>query len=165
MDIIKRLQLNKNPKDIKSGSVIGAKNIMLDPISSSITNEYGFASGYKAISGFDIVGVIPCNEEICVFLDNGVTSRIQRVKDDGSIKDVTCNWKWEGGTITGTFAYNYNKELIIAVSEYGVEGKDIPLKIINLDTNDYNIALDNALEVADSYGLGYNNSNIRIISK
>ena len=26
-------------------------------------------------------------------------------------------------------------------------------------------SLDNALEVADSYGLGYNNSNIRIISK
>ena len=48
MDIIKRLQLNKNPKDIKSGSIIGAKNIMLDPISSSITNEYGFTSAFDA---------------------------------------------------------------------------------------------------------------------
>lgn len=146
MDIIKRLQLNKNPKDIKSGSIIGAKNIMLDPVSSTITNEYGFSSAYKAPGGFKIVGVIPCNEEICIFLNNGTVSKIQRLKDDGTVKDVNCNWTWEKGTITGTFAYNYNKELIVAVSEYGVEGKDIPLKIINLDTNDYNINLDNNLE-------------------
>lgn len=133
MDIIKKLQLNRNPKDLKSGSIIGAKNIMLDPISSSITNEYGFEEAYTAPSGYKIVGCISCNEEICIFLNNGTDSKIQRLKDDGSVKDVECNWKWEGGEVFGTFAYNYKHELIIAISEKN-SNKDVPLKIINLDT-------------------------------
>lgn len=132
MDIIKKLQLNRNPKDLKSGSIIGAKNIMLDPISSSITNEYGFEEAYTAPSGYKIVGCISCNEEICIFLNNGTDSKIQRLKDNGNVKDVECNWKWEGGNVFGTFAYNYKNELILAISEEN-SNKDVPLKIINLN--------------------------------
>ena len=136
MDIIKRLQLNKNPKDIKSGSVIGAKNIMLDPISSSITNEYGFKTAYEAPSGFKIVGAIPCNEEIVIFLynSNSKQSKIYRLSETNNLpsREVESNWKWEGGTVFGTFAYNYKNQLIIALSEKDAN-KDVPLKIINLD--------------------------------
>ena len=146
MDIIKRLQLNKNPKDIKSGSVIGAKNIILDPISSTITNEYGFKCAYNAPNGYNIVGVIPCNEELVIFLStsNKTNSKIERLKDGEVIGEpVNCNWKYEGGKITGTFAYNYKKQLIIAVSEYDAN-HDVPLKILNLDDNTLN--LNNNLE-------------------
>lgn len=142
MDIIKRLQLNRNPKDIKSGSIVGAKNIMFDPISSSITNEYGFYEDYQAEEGFEIKGVISCNEEICIFLhrngdlEHDITelSRIDRLKD-GNVSPSSYDniWQWEGGEVVGTFAYNYKKELILAISELGVVNKDVPLKVINLD--------------------------------
>ncbi len=160
MDIIKRLQLNKNPKDIKSGSVIGAKNIILDPISSTITNEYGFKCAYNAPDGYEIVGVIPCNEELVIFLStpNKSRSKIERLKDGNVIGEpVSCNWKYEGGKITGTFAYNYKKQLIIAISEYDAN-HDVPLKILNLDDN--NLNLDNNLEEnIPSVNCNYNISN------
>lgn len=144
MDIIKRLQLNKNPKDIKSGSIIGAKNIMLDPISSSITNEYGFKTAFDAEQaigqGYYIVGTIACNEELVIFLhkdkigQNPEDSKIYRLSENTNKRStiVESNWKWEGGTVFGTFAYNYKNQLIVAVSEKD-SNKDVPLKIINLD--------------------------------
>ncbi len=134
MDIIKRLQLNKNPKDIKSGSVIGAKNIMLDPISSSITNEYGFSETYKTDN--EIKGVIPLNEGICIFSSNKVgEGNIDLHIKPNIHKSLSGYWKWEGGDeVIGTFAYNYKGELILAVSELTNDNnKSIPLKIINFD--------------------------------
>lgn len=149
MDIIKRLQLNKNPKDIKSGSIIGAKNLMLDPISSSITTEYGFKEAFDTsnitnhpeLQGYEIKGCIPCNEEIVIFLHKNADvknrikedSKIIRLSDDGNVTIVESNWSWEGGKVIGTYAYNYKKELIVAISEIDTD-KNIPLKIWNLNT-------------------------------
>ena len=146
MDIIKRLNLNNNIKDVKSGSVIGAKNIMLDPVSSCITNEYGFSVAFDAgeIPGlgqdYKIKGAISCNEEICIFLNNGDTSKIYRLKDDGTGYIVPCNWKYEGGSkVIGTSVYNSKRELILAISETNID--NVPLKIINIDksSNDDNL--------------------------
>ena len=136
MDIIKSLNLNDNIKNVKSGSIVGAKNIMLDPTNSAITNEYGFDVAYTAPSGYEIKGCISCNEELCIFLYNSSNrdSKIQRLKDNGTIKDVTSNWKWEGGKVIGTFAYNYKGELILAVSEINTTS-NVPLKVWNVDTN------------------------------
>lgn len=146
MDIIKRLQLNRNPKDLKSGSIVGAKNIMLDQVNSSITNEYGFEPAFIADAGFAIVGAISCNEELVIFLhnkDNNI-SKIIRFDDNKHINPVNCNWKYEGGTIEGTFTYNYKKQLIIAVSEHDAD-HDVPLKIYNLD-DENSLNLNNTLE-------------------
>ena len=87
MDIIKRLQLNRNPKDLKSGSIVGAKNIMLDQVNSSITNEYGFEPAFIADAGFAIVGAISCNEELVIFLHNedDNISKIIRLDDNKNI--------------------------------------------------------------------------------
>ena len=136
MDIIKRLQLNKNPKDIKSGSIIGAKNLMLDPISSSITTEYGFKD--LDVSTENIKGIIPVNDGVCIFSSDEIgNGTVILYKDSNITETFEGIWKWEGGKeVIGAFAYNYKKELILAVSELtDDESLHIPLKIINFNKN------------------------------
>lgn len=43
-DIVKGLNLNKNPKGVPNGSLIFAKNIKLDDNANNITNEEGLKS-------------------------------------------------------------------------------------------------------------------------
>lgn len=149
MEITKRLYLNKTPKNVPNGSIVCAKNIITDNTASFITNEYGFTVAFECKNkGEFIVGCISCDVEVVVFTysiaidditgEQTTTSRIYRLKDDGSYKEVNTNWKYSGGKITGTYAYNYKKELIIAICEYTdseYNNKNIPLKCINLDAN------------------------------
>ena len=151
MNIIKRLSLNKTPKDIPNGSIACGKNIMIDDTGSFITNEIGFKIDFECPNINDnpasnevpekIVGVIPCNKEIVIFttetkLQNNipkVTDRIYRYPDNGSYYEVlNHSWRWSGGKITGSYTYNYKGDLIIAIGEYDAN-EDVPLKSINLD--------------------------------
>lgn len=151
---IPSLNLNKSPKECKNGSMIFAKNIKLSSNGDFITNEEGFKYVGSEIKG-RIIEIIPCETEYVVLsreigtIDNN--SHIYRCKEDvnGNVTTTEINtaWKYNGGDITGTYTYNVNGELIIAIAEY-VKGKNIPLRIINLDRdsftsiNSYNIASD-----------------------
>lgn len=158
MEITKRLFLNKTPKNVPNGALTCAKNIVIDDTGSFITNEPGFSVAFECPNdGEFIVGVIPCNNEIVIFTFNSIdkTSHIYRLNDNKEIKEVIPhNWNYNGGTICGTFTYNYKNELIIALSEYDaykfVNGiktlNSIPLKSWNLDDSNnistYNIEDD-----------------------
>ena len=145
MEIIKSLNLNVTPKDAPNGSLVYARNVMTDDTSSFLTNDIGFDKVLDFGNNEKIVGIIPCSKEIVIFtfspvgeiIDDGV-SKIYRFPDGGNpsvdLKEIESSWKWSGGKIDGTYTYNYKNELIIAIGEYGVKGKDIPLKSINLDT-------------------------------
>lgn len=146
MNIVPKLNLNKHPKDCENLSLTLAKNMMISGDMSCLTNE----PGIKDISSIDdrlsdlfsgkwkIVGYIPCNDEVVLFINgriNGENSQNHifryREKDD-YLYLFGSNWQWSGGKIKGTFTYNVENDLIISVAEYGIEGKDIPLKTINL---------------------------------
>ncbi len=151
MEIVPKLDLNRNPKEVKCGSLIAAKNIMTDDSSSYFTNEYGFGVSFETNArdeGSDtfnhpseyIVGVIPCNKEIVIFTYSAyeTKARIYRKPDNGKAYEVSTNWEYHGGKITGTYTYNYKGELIIVVAESDAvdlnnNNIQVPLKTWNLD--------------------------------
>lgn len=140
MEIKKSLNINRTPQSVENNSLVCAKNIKISTDGQYITNEEGIKVIYDTNdAATKVVGVIPCNKELVVLTCSGNnfnTSKIIRVSEDGSsVVEVPNGWRWSGGTIKGDYTYNVNNELIIAIAESGVEGKDIPLKSINLNTS------------------------------
>ena len=116
-DIVKGLNLNKNPKGVPNGSLIFAKNIKLDDDANNITNEEGLKSivNLQKNDG-NIVGFITTDKEIIIFTD---ANKIIRYKEEtNEIVYTNTNWVYNGGKIHGTYNYNINNDLIIAIGEY-----------------------------------------------
>ncbi len=156
MEIQKRLILNRTPKDMPYGSISCAKNMMVDDTGSFLTNDIGFTEVFNVFKdetvddpgNFEnIVGVIPCNNELIIFTYNTIDheSYIYRKPDDVSITydnmllyRVNTYWRWNGGKLCGSYTYNYKGELIIALGEYDVPGNImVPMKCWNLDNSNY----------------------------
>lgn len=132
-DIVKGLNLNKNPKGVPNGSLIFAKNIKLDDDANNITNEEGLKSivNLQKNDG-NIVGFINTDKEIIIFTD---ANKIIRYKEEtNEIVYTNTNWVYNGGKIHGTYNYNINNDLIIAIGEYDAN-INVPLKVINLDSD------------------------------
>ena len=159
MNIVQKLSLNKHPKDVPDLSLVMAQNIKISNDESCITNEEGIRENTYIKSFLDnyydtdykIVGIIPCNNElviIAVSINNTSSASIFRYRENTSItiEDIKCVYtklKYHGGKITGTFTYNVEDSLILALSEYDVDGENIPLKVINLGNyNNENIYND-----------------------
>ena len=143
-----QLNLNKHPKDCEDYSLVDAKNVRVsddfsclqteESIIDNITINQKLNSYQGSIS---IVGIIPCNKELIIFVDTGFTStddddativELLRYNEDADAIIVAYDkLKYYDGKIIGTFTYNVNNELIIAFSEYD-GSKDVPLKTLNL---------------------------------
>lgn len=142
MEIIPKLNLNRNPKDIPNNSIVAAKNMVVDDTGSYFTNEWGFKVAFNCPNNNEFIcGVIPTNKELVIFTycTNDKLSRIYRYKNDGSYFEVNVGWTYSGGKITGSYTYNYKGELIIAVGEYDAVDSyghsiQVPYKSWNLDT-------------------------------
>lgn len=163
MEIVKKLDLNKNYQNVDNGSLVFAKNIRVSDDYGYLTNDYGFTESLllnegetSPLEGKKIVGVIPCDKEIVLFctysdyqrinhsviirlkevdvvIETGVKETRLQVVDTFDSSETQNGWHYHGGKITGTYTYNVEKQLIIAVSEYDSD-EDVPLKVINLDT-------------------------------
>jgi len=168
MEIIKKLVLNKTPKDAPNGGIACAMNMMVDDTGSFLSNDIGLSKRFWCTNDNErIVGVIPTNKEIVIFTHDGTNSRIYRLEDgqatrpvegiDGgnSLYERHTSWKWEGGKITGSYTYNYKGELIIAIGETTTANKKIPLKSFNLsiatDRDDKTYAIEETVPQYDSY--------------
>lgn len=171
MDIVKSLNLNKSPHNVPNGSMVFAKNIKITEDGTAITNDDGFIKAIpdNRLKG-EIVGFIPCVEEIVVFTydKDDKSSHIYRLKEinntsDITVEDVKCAWKWSEGRIKGTYTYNVNKELIISIAESPKDSTSnvtIPLKTINLNTCSEH-DLEATYEVAPLIPI----ANMKLISK
>ena len=135
MEIVKKLSLNKTPKDVPNGSIVCAKNMMIDDTGSFLTNDIGFKEAVS-FEGEHIVGVIPCSSEIVILtIDDNNESHIYRKSDfSDKIDEVLNTWTYHGGKITGTYTYNYKNELILVIAESGAT-EDVPLKSFIIHTN------------------------------
>lgn len=144
-DIIKELNLNKHPKNCKNLSLVYAKNVRVSNDLSCIQNEEGIYEHSSLLTQLThkiIVGYIPCNKEIIFIttdsipqdVDHPVTAYIERYNElDDDCDLVYSNYKYYGGEIKGTFTYNINSELILAITEFDNDNNlSIPVHTINL---------------------------------
>lgn len=141
------LNLNKHPKDCENLSLIDALNVRLSNDGSCLQSENAILSN-RTIRNyianyyderFHIIKMIPCNTELIIIaasdsdIQNPDINRadIFRYNEElQQIKLVYRRFEYYKGKINGTFTYNVNNELIIAISEYD-GNKDVPLKTIN----------------------------------
>lgn len=152
MEVLNKLQMNFHPRDAENLSLVTASNVKLDNDGSCITNEESirenafisdFLNSYYGNSDFITVGIIPCNIELVIIAissadsDNAQIFRY-REKTATSEEAMKCVYgdaedvyfKYHGGKIKGTFTYNVENSLILAVAEYDAD-EDVPLRVIN----------------------------------
>lgn len=160
MNIVQKLSLNKHPKDVPDLSLVMAQNIKISNDESCITNEEGIRENtYIKIflenhynKSYKILGIIPCNNELIIIasaIDDISSASIFRYRENTAvtsenIKCVYTKLKYHGGKYTGTFTYNVEESLILALSEYDAEEENIPLKVINLGNYDDNNILNDS---------------------
>lgn len=148
-NIVKELSLNKHPKDCKDLSLINARNIMVSNDFSCLQNELNITEHPTLQDYLEdkiLVGYIPCNTEVVLFTvsdddydslksnKTAIDSTITRY-DEESDEIIEClsNFKYHGGKIVGTFTYNVQNNLIIAVAESDtITGDIVPLRSINI---------------------------------
>lgn len=151
-DIIKELNLNKHPKNCKNLSLVYAKNVRVSNDLSCLQNEesiYKHTDLIEQLEHKTIVGYIPCNKEIIFIttdsvpnnLGDEVDAYIERYNElENTCRCVYENYKYYGGEIKGTFTYNINSELILAITEFDYNNNlFIPLHTINLGKWDGNV--------------------------
>lgn len=134
MEIVKELNKDGGYESIKNGSMTHAVNAMVSRDGNSIQNEQSIETIITLSENEEIVGVISCSDEIVIFTNN---SKIRRYKESTkAITEVATNWNYQGGKVIGTYTYNVNNELIVAITELNSD-KEVPLKIINLNKPNY----------------------------
>ena len=170
-NIVKELSLNKHPKDCKDLSLINARNIVVSNDFSCLQNELSIVH-HSAITNYlenkVLLGYIPCNEEVVLFVCNKedfgtstvpgensalycTIARYYESDDFYGVEECLDNFIYHYGVITGTFTYNVQGNLIIAVAESDVPWDQmVPLRTINLgklhgDTKGTDRELDSGL--------------------
>ena len=150
MEIIKKLNLNKHPHACDDYSIVCAKNMKLSSDGRTLRNEEGVYNNVaihnKLVEDFEnnykIVGVIPCNSELVIFVvgsdnEHGTIYRYDEQTDE--CYKAYSKFVWEGGEISGDFTYNVEGDLIICFGEtnndripYGQLGYGHELRTIKL---------------------------------
>ena len=154
MNIVQKLSLNKHPKDVPDLSLVMAQNIKISNDESCITNEEGIRENTYIKTflenhynkSYKILGIIPCNNELVIIaspIDNIFSASIFRYRENTAVtsENMKCVYDkliYNGGKYTGTFTYNVEESLILALSEYDADIK-VPMKIINLGNFDNDI--------------------------
>lgn len=148
MDLIPRLSLNKQPKDCTNLSFVNARNIRISDEGTTIINEESLEINSvianeivnKLISNYRIIHIIPCNDELVIFVGktkgtnkslyifryNEKNNKCILVKSN--LPSDNDNTKCK---ISGDFTYNVDNALIITYCVYdGVI--DLPMCTLNL---------------------------------
>lgn len=143
MAFLPYLNINKHPSAVKDGTMVDAMNMIISKDNAVIHTEYGTTINQDIIDKckraidsniFDLKFIIPCNTELVLVLGNSNGTSCSIVRYDEETKECWCcvdKYVYSGGEVSCTFTYN-RSELIIAIAEIGINGKKIPLKVINL---------------------------------
>ena len=132
MEIIPKLNIDKDIEFLETGSLCHASNIIVNDNNDGVSNEHSITKLLEFEDNEKVVGYIACSDEFIIFTSNNKIIRYnERTKTS---EEVKTNWIWEGGKVFGTYTYNVNNELIIAITEISDnEKRKIPLKVINLN--------------------------------
>ena len=155
MNILPQLSLNGHYQTQKSMSMVDANGIRLSKDCNTLetdnllknAHDIGTTIANNAPNGIiskEIVYILSCNKELIIFAnyaymvtqDIAHKCKVFRYKEESDNESHTEliieDYEYHGGKLTGTFTYNIDNDLIIAISEYG-ENLHIPLKVINID--------------------------------
>lgn len=173
MPLIPKLNLNRHPRDVDNYSLVDARNIKLSKDISCITNEEGTTWNDTIKSTFDIyynninhniIGTIPCNKELVIFVyNNGYLDiwryfedeekciyyyGIENNNDNIKLRGIKCNYNDEA---IGAFTYNYNNELIISfcISEDVI--RTLNLGLYKIDNNSINVDVKDTPNVSEVF--------------
>lgn len=175
MNVTPKLNLNKHPKDSDNLSLVNAHHVKISHDESCLTSEdsirenlfiQDFLRNFYLIDPaitYDIVGIIPCNNELVIIVKPGNTlydADIFRYQEpiNNNIEKMYCayggvdslnRFKYSGGLIKGAFTYNVENSLVVAITEYDVPNVKIPLRTINLGNMD-DPTVYNDVDVNDS---------------
>lgn len=134
--IVNKLNLNRVPQLIDNNSLIFAKNVRLS--ANGFSPDYGFDKiSDTPFRKDEIVGIIPYNTKFYIFLYYNGTSEI-KVYDEqtNDFTHIACNWNYSGGKIDGICTTNLNGDTLLTIAEYDADGKQVPLKVININESD-----------------------------
>ena len=142
MNIIPKLNLNANPKNIDNNSLVDAMNLMLSKdgviqtenaieinqtIKNAITRWWG--------DNYIIVHCAECNEELIIFIQpyrHPFLSLFRYNEKENKCVLVINNFEYNNGYLLTAFTYNKNN-LILAISEYDYNNTiKVPLRVLNL---------------------------------
>lgn len=146
MDIIPKLNLNRHPKDCQNLSLVQALNVKVSNDESCISNEELYEGnqhleeliGENYDNGYNIIACIPCNTELVFFIkDKDIDDILDIYRYNEKTDKLTATYigkfRYYGGKIKGTFTYNVEGSLVIAVTEYNSKDNiKVPLRTINL---------------------------------
>ena len=136
MKITPSLDIDNDIDNLVSGTLAMAGDVVVNNTNNAIMSENAIDQIIQLQEGETIVGKIACSDEFIIFIS---TNRILRYNErTNSQIFVETNWQWQGGEVIGTYTYNANQELVIAISErIDYENEKVPLKVINLDKPNY----------------------------
>ena len=155
MNILPQLSLNGHYQTQKSMSMVDANGIRLSKDCNTLETDNLLKNAHdigttiannapNRVISKEIVYILSCNKELIIFAnyvymvtqDIAYKCKVFRYKEESDNESHTEliieDYEYHGGKLTGTFTYNVNNDLIIAISEYG-ENLHIPLKVINID--------------------------------
>ena len=157
MNILPQLSLNAHHQTTKTMSIVDANGIRLtkdcnalevdnllkdvDDIVYTISHTNPRVKYPGETLNREIIYILPCNTELIIFVKYDYIKDeyhdyhyyVFRYKEETDNTELIIkNYNYRGGKLTGTFTYNVDNDLIIAISEYG-ENLHIPLKVINID--------------------------------
>lgn len=155
MNILPQLSLNGHYQTQKSMSMVDANGIRLSKDCNTLETDNLLKNAYdigttiannapNRVISKEIVYILSCNKELIIFAnyaymitqDIAHKCKVFRYKEESDNESHTEliieDYEYHGGKLTGTFTYNIDNDLIIAISEYG-ENLHIPLKVINID--------------------------------
>lgn len=136
MNIVKTLQYNKHPKSVHDYSLVDAVGWKVSDDGTTLVLDDSIIP-IKNLSEYNILGVIPCPYEFILILKSKKDSPsgvffyrygkdIVGTEIDELIDDIIL--PVEDGEYNGTYSYNINNELIIAL---GNSNPTAPLRVIN----------------------------------
>lgn len=133
MKPVPHLYLNRNPRSLPPGSIVCAKNMMIDENGESLVTDSGIediTSDFPEAAGA-LCLAIPAIGEVVYVCANGI---YRYNETTGLYTAYTGVYKPNNSTHTfvGDYYYNVRNELIISIAESS-EGGDIPLVALNLD--------------------------------
>ena len=155
MNILPQLSLNGHYQTQKSMSMVDVNGIRLSKDCNTLETDNLLKNAHdigttiannapNRVISKEIVYILSCNKELIIFAnyaymitqDIAHKCKVFRYKEESDNESHTEliieDYKYHGGKLTGTFTYNIDNDLIIAISEYG-ENLHIPLKVINID--------------------------------